>query len=122
MALGTQGRDLVRIRLKLLVLALLAIKPSHGYELSRTIEEVALGAVKAGPGSLYPLLRKLVEEGLVEEAEEADGRRVRKVYRLTEKGLSTLAEAIDVARPALSNVLSLLDAAMARQPGERLCQ
>jgi len=113
-ALGTQGRDikdLIRIRLKLLVLTLLAIKPSHGYELSKAIEEITLGAVRAGPGSLYPLLRELQEEGLVEEREEADGKRVKRVYALSERGWRVLADTLEVAKTVLSNVLSLIDMA-----------
>lgn len=110
---GWQG-DLsgpLKVRLRFMVLALLAVKPSHGYELSRMIEDITLGTLKAGPGSLYPLLRELAGEGLVEEEEVVESGRLRKVYRLTEKGWEALAGAIEVARAITGNVMRLLDAA-----------
>jgi DNA-binding PadR family transcriptional regulator len=89
--------DVVRMRLRFLILSLLAIKPSHGYELSKTIEEVTLGTVKASPGSLYPMLRELSEEGLIEEEVSIESGRLRKTYKLTEKGWETLAARLESA-------------------------
>ncbi|GAB6148630.1 hypothetical protein JCM10135_11720 [Stetteria hydrogenophila] len=55
--------DPVRLRLRFMILTLLAVKPSHGYELSKTIEEITLGNVKASPGSLYPLAPRALRGG-----------------------------------------------------------
>ncbi len=64
------------------VLSLLAEKPMHGYQIIREIEERSGGAWKPSPGSVYPTLQLLTDEGLV-TAEESDGR---KTYSLTAEG------------------------------------
>jgi DNA-binding PadR family transcriptional regulator len=73
------------------VLSALAADPSHwryGYELGR---EVGLKA-----GSLYPILMRLADRGLLEASWETDppeGRPPRHLYRLTGTGLAVAAEA-----------------------------
>lgn len=124
MAVGAEGggdrvkdvdvQDPLRVRLRFIVLTLLAVKPSHGYELSKMIEDLTLGALKAGPGSLYPLLRELSNEGLVKEESVIESGRLRKIYRLTEKGWEALASTIEVARAITANVMQLLDVAVQR--------
>ncbi|GAA1963345.1 PadR family transcriptional regulator [Microbacterium deminutum] len=64
------------------VLALLAEQPMHGYQIIREIEERSGGSWKPSPGSVYPTLQLLVDEGLV-SAEESNGR---KTYSLTDAG------------------------------------
>ena len=64
------------------VLALLAEQPMHGYQIIRELEERTNGAWKPSPGSVYPTLQLLADEGLI-SAEEAGGR---KTYSLTEAG------------------------------------
>jgi len=75
------------------VLALLAEKPMHGYQIIQEIEERSGGAWKPSPGSVYPTLQLLTDEGLV-EVEESNGR---KTYSLTVEGRE-VADAAD--RPA----------------------
>ena len=57
------------------VLALLAERPMHGYEMIQELEERTGGRWTPSPGSIYPTLQLLEDEGLV-KAEEVDGRRV----------------------------------------------
>lgn len=64
------------------VLALLADKPMHGYQIIREIEDRSGGSWKPSPGSVYPTLQLLADEGLI-SAQESDGR---KTYSLTEAG------------------------------------
>jgi len=64
------------------VLALLAEQPMHGYQIIREIEERSGGTWKLSPGSVYPTLQLLADEGLI-RAEESNGR---KVYSLTDQG------------------------------------
>jgi DNA-binding PadR family transcriptional regulator len=64
------------------VLALLAEKPMHGYQIIREIEERSGGAWKPSPGSVYPTLQLLADEGFV-AASESNGR---KTYSLTDEG------------------------------------
>ena len=64
------------------VLALLAEKPMHGYQIIQEIEERSGGSWKPSPGSVYPTLQLLADEGLI-KAEESNGR---KTYSLTDGG------------------------------------
>jgi DNA-binding PadR family transcriptional regulator len=64
------------------VLSLLAEKPMHGYQIIQEIAERSGGAWKPSPGSVYPTLQLLADEGLI-SATESNGR---KTYSLTEEG------------------------------------
>lgn len=64
------------------VLALLAEKPMHGYQIIHEIEERSGGRWKPSAGSVYPTLQLLADEGFI-SAEESNGR---KIYSLTEAG------------------------------------
>lgn len=64
------------------VLALLTESPMHGYEMIQQLDERTGGLWKPSPGSIYPALSLLEDEGLV-QAEEVDGRRR---FTLTEAG------------------------------------
>lgn len=64
------------------VLALLAEKPMHGYQMIHEIEERSGGSWKPSAGSVYPTLQLLADEGLI-SVEEANGR---KIYSLTDTG------------------------------------
>jgi DNA-binding PadR family transcriptional regulator len=64
------------------VLDVLADAPMHGYEIIRTLEERSGGRWRPSPGSVYPTLQLLADEGLVTAA-DVDGRRV---YSLTDEG------------------------------------
>ncbi|MGO4230696.1 PadR family transcriptional regulator [Arthrobacter sp. YAF34] len=71
------------------VLALLAERPMHGYQIIREIEERSSGSWKPSAGSVYPTLQLLADEGLI-RAEESNGR---KIYSLTDAGREDVAHA-----------------------------
>ena len=71
------------------VLALLAERPMHGYQIIREIEERSGGTWKPSAGSVYPTLQLLADEGLI-RAEESNGR---KIYSLTDAGREEMAGA-----------------------------
>ncbi|MEO6199734.1 MAG: PadR family transcriptional regulator [Cryobacterium sp.] len=77
------------------VLALLAEKPMHGYQIIHEIEERSDGAWKPSPGSVYPTLQLLADEGVI-SAEESNGR---KTYSLTDEGRQTADAAADQPAP-----------------------
>jgi DNA-binding PadR family transcriptional regulator len=64
------------------VLVLLNEEPAHGYQLIQEIEERSGGVWQPSPGSVYPVLQQLEDEGLV-RIDQSDGR---KVASLTEAG------------------------------------
>ncbi len=84
-------------QLKLVILQLLAEKPSYGYELIKAIEERLSGGYAPSPGVVYPTLTLLEEEGLAEVA-ETNG--AKKLYAATEAGKEFL-QAHDVIVKAI---------------------
>jgi DNA-binding PadR family transcriptional regulator len=83
--------------LKYIILELLRDRPMHGYEVMRALEETSHGAYKASPGSVYPTLQSLEDDGYV-ASEERDGR---KVYTITDGGL----EFLDTNRDRVEQIL-----------------
>jgi DNA-binding PadR family transcriptional regulator len=73
-------------RLRLYLLKLLDESPRHGYEVIRLLQDRFMGVYSPSPGTIYPRLARLEEEGLVTHG-ESEGR---KVYRITEKGREEL--------------------------------
>jgi len=88
---GRMGRGDIRAA----ILVSLADEPMHGYQIIRAIEARTRGAWKPSPGSIYPTLQLLADEGLV--TSEQDGER--KVYSLTEAGREAAAEFADAPQP-----------------------
>jgi len=74
-------------------LLLLAEEPRNGYQLMQELEERSGGVWRPSPGSVYPALSQLEDEGLVQVSEQ-DGRRV---YVLTDAGRAAVAERPDGA-------------------------
>jgi DNA-binding PadR family transcriptional regulator len=75
------------------LLAVLAEGPGHGYDVIKTLEEKSGGAWKPSPGSVYPTLQLLEDEGLVRSTER-DGKRV---YEITDDGRAEAARRIEEA-------------------------
>src|ERR687893_3158314 len=69
------------------VLVLLAEEPRNGYQLMQEIEQRSDGVWRPSPGSVYPALQQLEDEGLVRIAE----REGRKAYELTDEGRAHVA-------------------------------
>lgn len=101
------GRKLASGDLQLLVLALLAEKPRHGYEIIRELEERSHGFYTPSPGMVYPALTYLEEIG--HATVEADG--AKKLYHITEDGKTYLEQNRSTA-DAIFNQM--------RQVGERM--
>lgn len=77
---------------KLLVLSLLEARPRHGYEICKLIEKRSDGALSFHVTSLYPLLYRLEERGLIKGRwVEKPRERRRRFYSLTAEGVKVLA-------------------------------
>jgi DNA-binding PadR family transcriptional regulator len=94
-------------RLRLYLLKLLDESPRHGYEVIRLLQDRFLGVYAPSPGTIYPRLARLEEDGLVTH-EEVDGK---KVYSITDKGreeihnrISDLADLEDELTESLRDV------------------
>ncbi len=95
------GRKLAAADLQLIILALLAERPSHGYELIKAMEERSGGFYVPSPGVIYPALTYLEEIGYV--TVEPEG--AKKRYSITESGRQHL----DQNRQAVDAMLSQLE-------------
>lgn len=77
---------------KTICLGILNYGPSSGYEIRKCVEEGSFSfAADAGFGSIYPALKQMKDDGLIEEAAtEVGGRADKKLYQLTESGRGAL--------------------------------
>ena len=80
------GRKLSAAELQLVLLALLAEQPAHGYELIRLLEERSGGFYAPSPGMIYPSLTYLEEAGQAVVAQDGN----RKLYTITDAGRAHL--------------------------------
>lgn len=94
--------------LDLLVLAVVAEGPVHGYGVIEGLRNLSEGTFDLAEGTVYPVLHRLERAGLLEhEWSEASGRR-RKLYRLTRQGTARLREQQEGWREFVSAVESVL--------------
>jgi len=100
--------------LRLSVLYLLAERPMHGYELMSEVTERTGGVWQPSPGSVYPTLSLLEDEGLI-TAESGDGSR--RTFALTEAGRAAApsadgrapwADVVNASDPALEELRKTL--------------
>jgi DNA-binding PadR family transcriptional regulator len=87
---GTRGhRRSRRGDVRAAILALLAERPMHGYEMIQEITDRSGGYWRPSPGSVYPTLQLLADEGLVSTVEGTGGKRR---YELTDEGRTAAAQ------------------------------
>jgi len=80
---GRGQRGMIRRgEIRPLILATIARRPMHGYEVIQELEAQSGGRWRPSAGSVYPTLQQLSDEGLL-TSEDVDGRRV---YSLTDEG------------------------------------
>ena len=84
-------RELKKGSTDLLILSLLEVRPRHGYEISKLIEQRSEGALTFHVASLYPLLYRLEKRGWIAGRwVEKPGQRRRRYYRITPEGNKVL--------------------------------
>ena len=85
------SRELKKGSTEMLVLSLLETRARHGYEIGKQIETSSGGRLKFRIGSLYPILCRLEDRGLIKGRWiERPGERRRRFYRLTPAGRRAL--------------------------------
>lgn len=102
------GRKLGSSELQLVILALLAEQPRHGYEIIKALEQMSKGFYTPSPGMVYPALTYLEEVGYA--TVEAEG--TKKLYRITDAGRAKLdehREFVDAVLAQLARVGSRMD-------------
>jgi DNA-binding PadR family transcriptional regulator len=83
-----RGRKARRGDIRTAALLLLAEEPRNGYQIMQEVEERSDGVWRPSPGSVYPALQQLEDEGLI-RSEEIDGR---KLFALTDAGQAQLQD------------------------------
>jgi DNA-binding PadR family transcriptional regulator len=94
------GRRLASGDLQLVLLALLAERPSHGYELIKALEERSGGFYSPSPGMIYPALTWLEEMGYASVTAEG----AKKLYSITDAGREYLKQNQDAADAMLGQL------------------
>jgi DNA-binding PadR family transcriptional regulator len=94
------GRRLASGDLQLVLLALLADRPSHGYELIKALEERSGGFYSPSPGMVYPALTWLEEVGYASVAAEG----AKKLYSITDAGREYLRDNREAAEAMLAQL------------------
>ena len=91
--------------LKFVILRLISERPMHGYEVMKALEEESKGYYRPSPGSVYPTLQMLDDEGYV-TVEEQDGK---KIYTITDEGVAYLGDNEDVVDDVFDRVEDFTD-------------
>ena len=88
-----RGGRMRRGDIRTALLAILVEEPGHGYDVIQRLEEKTGGAWRPSPGSVYPTLQLLEDEGLLRSVERDDKR----VYEVTERGREEAGRRIEEA-------------------------
>ena len=106
------NRQLKKGVLDMLVLKLLANSPQYGYQLISQLKELSDGVFVLKDGTLYPILYRLEDDGLVAgKWSEAKGRQIpRKYYEITEKGKNTLTQIYEIWQSIEAGVEKIMEA------------
>ncbi len=91
--------------LKFVILRLISKRPMHGYEVMKALEEESKGYYRPSPGSVYPTLQMLEDEGYV-TVEKREGK---KIYTITDEGAAYLADNEDVVDEVFERVEQFTD-------------
>jgi DNA-binding PadR family transcriptional regulator len=91
--------------MKYVILKLLREKPMHGYEVMKALEERTSGCYKPSPGTVYPTLQWLEDEGLV-LGKDVEGK---KVYEITDAGRAFLDEHRSVVDEIFDRITETID-------------
>jgi PadR family transcriptional regulator, regulatory protein PadR len=86
-------REVKRGSAEMIILALVEDRPRHGYEIAKLIEQRSEGVLQFNVASLYPLLYRLEQRGLIQGRwVEKPGQRRRRFYKLTAAGQKILKQ------------------------------
>jgi DNA-binding PadR family transcriptional regulator len=96
------------------ILKLLRDKPRHGYEVMKELEERMHGCYSPSPGTVYPTLQWLEDEGLV-MAREVEGK---KVYEITDTGRAFLDDNKDIVEDIFDRVTETVERTVGGSMGE----
>ena len=94
-------QHIIRNLLHMQLLRIIQVKPTWGYYIKKQVD--AEFNIKLRHGALYPALNLLEQKGLVSSSNQLVGRRVRKVYTITENGKLYLQTYYDIVKAEIVN-------------------
>ena len=80
----------------------------YGYEITQKVKAITLGELNITEGALYPALHKLEAEGILDVEMEKVDNRMRKYYKLTEKGTTETVNRLSELEDFIRNMQSLV--------------
>ena len=108
--MASSKAGLLQGTLDLLILRAVSLGPDHGLGIARRVEQITRGTFDVKPGSLFPALHRLEEQGwLRSEWGESENRRRAKYYELTKAG----RRQIETETAAWSRIAAAMAAAIA---------
>lgn len=81
----------------------------YGYEITQKVKEITKGELNITEGALYPALHKLEAEGLLDVEVEKVDNRLRKYYKLTEKGTTETVSRLAELEEFIKNMQSIVN-------------
>jgi DNA-binding PadR family transcriptional regulator len=102
--------------LRLVLLKLIADEPRHGYELMKALEDMTGGAYSPSPGTVYPTLSLLEDEGAIEENKSKGG--TRKAFAVTDAGRAELEDKADEVEALMARLAGIGEREEQHRPPE----
>ncbi len=81
----------------------------YGYEITQRVKAITQGELNITEGALYPALHKLEAEGLLDVETEKVDNRLRKYYKLTEKGTTETVNRLAELEEFIKNMQSIVN-------------
>ena len=81
----------------------------YGYEITQKVKEITKGELNITEGALYPALHKLESEGLLDVEVEKVDNRLRKYYKLTQKGTSETVNRLAELEEFIKNMQTIVN-------------
>ncbi|MCB0738415.1 MAG: PadR family transcriptional regulator [Bacteroidetes bacterium] len=104
------SKELLRGTFKTIVLKLLAENGRmYGYEITQKMKLMSNDKITITEGSLYPLLHKLEQDGVLTTEIEQIGKRTRRYYKLTEQGTGLAQQMVDEFKDFMQTMKTMLD-------------
>ena len=90
------SKELIKGTLQTIILKVLSDHDQmYGYEITQKVLDLTDGEIQLSEGSLYPHLHRMEAEGILSTHTVHIGKRVRKYYKITQKGTSVVREKIE---------------------------
>ncbi|MBP9848255.1 MAG: PadR family transcriptional regulator [Flavobacterium sp.] len=81
----------------------------YGYEITQRVKEITKGELNITEGALYPALHKLEADGLLDVEVEKVDNRLRKYYKLTEKGTTETVNRLAELEEFIKNMQTIVN-------------